>query len=159
MNLAEQQQPSMDQQNMAPLSTEMPAEVSAENIDNSTTVASADEQSAQSSEAAMTATSNPLSLLEARLSSMANAIVTLNSKVIALRKTVAERDAQIAAMEQEKSEVEQQVGSLSTTHSQMIDGLEDLLKRFPHGEEMVDDMETESTVAVAGLLDETVGSA
>lgn len=155
MNLSEQQHSSSNQQEIAVLSSV----TSGKDFDSSTAMISADTQVEASETALSTSPMDALALLDSRLSGMANTIVTLNGRVRALQQTLEARDAQLATVAQEKEGLALQVESFSTSHSQMLDGVEDLLKRFPSDEALMAGTDEAFGAMDVGLLSETVGTA
>lgn len=67
-----------------------------------------------------------LGLLASRLDGM-------NKKNNMLQEMIADRDARMAQMEQENTILHQQVALFTATNSQVIDSLAEVLKRFPGG--------------------------
>ena len=153
MNLSEQQQSSNTQQNMAIFAT-LPAE---ENSSKATT--SLVGSVANSSTSAVTVANNPLSLLEVRLTSMSNKIKNLNNTVSMLRTIIAGREERIKVIEQNNAALEQELAASSSSHSQMLDGLADMLNRFPNSDDVSDAAGDDCLSLDTGLLDQTVGTA
>ena len=76
-----------------------------------------------------------------------------------LNKVVSDREAHIRTIAQENADLDQQLASFSNTHSQMVDGLAEMLNRFPENFDVIETTE-EGLISVDNrLLDQTVGSA
>lgn len=97
---------------------------------------------------------NTLALLEARLRGMISMVDNLGMKNDALRDIIADRDARIAQMEQENTTLGQQVALFTVTNGQVIDGLADILKRFPGGEVSIEGEE-----GAYSVLEKAIGTA
>ncbi|MEO5363940.1 MAG: cell division protein ZapB [Magnetococcus sp. DMHC-8] len=100
---------------------------------------------------------NPLAQLETRLNGMAATIITLKNKVTALQEIVAHREQRITALELENASLRQQMDGFTSSHSQLLEGLSDMLARFPTEESLIA-QQAETTTQV-DLMTETMGTA
>ncbi|MEO5363133.1 MAG: hypothetical protein H7838_05865 [Magnetococcus sp. DMHC-8] len=154
MNLLGQQQPSAIQQGGAGLLAVLPGD-RLHTADDSFALG---ELTDSSQLVPVVPTDNTLALLEARLSGLLRMIAGLNARNDELRKMVADRDEYIELVEQENELLTRQVERFTMAQDQVIDGLADILNRFPGGM-LLEQADEEYDYLDAGLLEETVGNA
>ena len=154
MNLLGQQQPSRIQQEGAGFST-LPPGMGMHPADD---LFALEEEMVSSQPVSTVLPDNTLALLEARLSGLSRMISGLNVKNGALHKMITDRDEYIELMEQENAALIQKVEQLTATQTQVIDGLAQVLSRFPGGTARIPADEVFDFTDVS-LLEETVGNA
>lgn len=97
---------------------------------------------------------NPLAQLETRLSGMTGTIAALKNKVASLQEIIIHREQRITALEMENAATKQQMERFTASHGQLLDGLSDMLARFPT-EELLE----ATPAAKMDLMAETMGTA
>ena len=104
--------------------------------------------------AAVAPQANPLAQLETRLSGMNGSIVALKNKITAMQEIITHREQRITALEMENAATKQQMDRFTASHGQLLDGLSEMLARFPTEESL------ETTPATKmDLMAETMGTA
>lgn len=149
MNLLGQQQPSFIQQEGTGFSKALPG---LHNADDSFAFGEGEQPQPLTAEQS----GNTLALLEARMSGLTRMIASLSAKNSELRKMMTDRDEYIELMEEENAQLSQQVAQFEAAQGQVIDGLAQILSRFPGGASLEEEsFDFEDT----SLLEETVGNA